>query len=178
MANLPTLIERTFGRNPASDLASMQRRMDRFFDRFMNKGMFDLDAEMLAMPNFAPSCDITESGDHYLLTFDVPGVKKEDIKIDLQNGVLSVSGERKEENEETKKGRFRSERAYGSFFRSFTLPGDVKPEQIEANYADGVLRIALAKGERAPGTQIKIGDQKGDFFGKYLGTKPEKAKAH
>jgi HSP20 family protein len=178
MAHLPTLLERTFGRHPSSDLASIQRRMDRFFERFMSKDALDFDAESFAAPSFSPSCDISETPNHYLLTFDVPGVKKDDLKIDLQNNTLTVSGERKEETEETKKGRFRSERTYGSFFRSFSLPNDVKADAIEANYADGVLRVALPKGESAPGSQIKIGDQKSDFFGKFLGSKTEKEKAH
>ena len=84
--------------------------------------------------DFAPSCDIQESDNHYLMSFDLPGVKKEDVKIDLRDNVLTVSGERNDATEENKKNHFRSERFHGSYSRSFALPAGVKAEQIESEY--------------------------------------------
>ncbi len=108
-------------------------------------------------PAFKPSCDVTENETHYLMSFDLPGVKKEDIKIDVQDGVLTVSGERHDENEKKARNTFHSERFYGSFSRSFHLPAGAKPEHIQASYADGVLKVSVPKAELAKGAQqVKI----------------------
>jgi HSP20 family protein len=105
------------------------------------------------------------------MSFDLPGVKRDDIKIDFKDGNLTVSGERKSETEKKEKSSYRSERFYGSFSRSFQLPAGVKPDQVEAHYADGVLRVTVPKAEAAKAQQIKIGEGKPGLWDKLLGTK-------
>lgn len=161
MRNLPDLWQSSSlfraQRNPFREL---QKQMDRVFDDFSFPYEPDLSKMTLTGPAFTPSCDVDETDTHYLMSFDLPGVKKDDIKVELRENQLTVSGERKEEREEKNKNRTRSERFYGSFERSFTLPGSMKAEQIEANYSDGVLRLTVPKTEAAKTQQIKIGEGK------------------
>ena len=131
--------------------------------------------------SFVPPCEVTEKADQYLLTFDIPGVKAEDLEIEVQGGRLLVSGERRTEtHREEGKTRF-SERRYGRFSRLLTLPEGVRPEHVEADYRDGVLRLAIAKPETARKTKIKIGESRpGGFFKNLIGgpaTKEVKAEA-
>lgn len=184
MNALTTKFDRSLNRNPLGEIKNMQRQMDRLFNRFLNNGSVDFDADIFSSPIFAPSqtnsfaplCDIDETDTHYLLSFDLPGLKKEDIKMDLRDNMLTVSGERKEEREEDKKGRYRSERYYGSFERSFALPANIKADQVDANYSEGVLRVAVPKAEATQSQQIKIGEGKSSFWDKLTGQKKEDAK--
>ena len=109
---------------------------------------------------FLPSVDVEDSGDHFLLSFDLPGMKKDNVKISVQENVLTVSGERKDEREEKTKTKYLSERYYGSFSRSFTLPAGIRAENIEADYRDGVLKINIPKAAASKGREIKIGEGK------------------
>lgn len=187
MNNLPSIFNRGSQRNPIlSDMKDMQRRMDRIFDQFLGNGGPDLESDFFGAPSFSlpslattaftPSCDVDETDTHYLLSFDLPGVKKDEIKVDLRDNMLTVSGERKEEREDKKKGRYRSERYYGAFERSFALPTNVKADQIEANYSDGVLSLSVPKSEPSQKQQIKIGEGKTGTSGKLLGKKEEAQK--
>lgn len=162
MRYLPDLFE-----NPFREFARLDKEMRRLLGG----------PSGLTEPAFTPSCDVEETDTHYLMSFDLPGVKKEDIKVDLRDNQLTVTGERKEERKTDNKAVHRMERFYGSFARSFTLPTGVNPDQVEANYADGVLRIAIPKGEAARTSQIKIGEGKPGFWDKLLGQKKEDGKA-
>ncbi|MBI3544058.1 MAG: Hsp20/alpha crystallin family protein [Deltaproteobacteria bacterium] len=149
--------------SPFRDLNRMQRQFDDLFGE---------------SASFQPSVDVEEKDNHYLLRFDMPGVKKGDIKIELQDNVLTISGERRDEREEKDKDRtIRSERFYGVFQRSFTLPPGIKAEQLEADYRDGVLHVAVPKIEVATSQQIKIGEGKAGFWDKLLGRDGKKDKA-
>lgn len=106
--------------------------------------------------NFTPSCEVSETNTHYLVKFDVPGLKKEEFKIDLHDNLLTVSGERKIERKEDTKQSFFSEISYGSFMRSFTLPTKVDPEKVDARYEDGVLNLSIPKTEPAKARQITV----------------------
>lgn len=122
---------------------------------------------------FHPATEITEQDGHYLLSIDVPGIRKDDIKINVTDNVLTVSGERKrEEKTEDSKVR-RVERSYGSFKRSFTLPNTIDADQIEAHYEDGVLELSLPKAPTAQAKTIEIKSGKSGFFNKLLGSKKE-----
>ena len=124
---------------------------------------------------FAPVCDIEETGTHYLMSFDLPGVKKDDIKIDIVDNQLVVSGERKQERKVDEKSRYFAEKTYGRFQRTMTLPAQVNADKIEAQYEHGVLQVAVPKSETAQPRQIKIGEGKGGLFSKILGkTEQEK----
>lgn len=105
---------------------------------------------------WAPLVDITEDEDAYHISAELPQVNKEDVKVTLENGILSISGERRFEKEETKRTFHRVERAYGSFSRSFSLPGDGDPSKVEAEFKDGMLNIRVPKSEEARPRQIEV----------------------
>ncbi len=136
--------------------------------------IFD-ESSAMNMVDFHPSCDVTETKDHYILGLDMPGVKKEDIKIEMQGNKLILSGERqhewKEKNGET---TLRHERTYGKFERTFTLPVAIAAEKIEAHYENGVLNVAIPKAETAKSRTIQIQTGEGGFLNKLLGAKTNK----
>jgi HSP20 family protein len=103
--------------------------------------------------DFAPAVDVEEKDNVYLVTADLPGMKKSEIKVDLSDNVLTISGERTRQSKG--EGRY-TERSYGRFLRSFTLPTQVNSEKIEAHFEDGVLHISLPKAEGARSHSIKI----------------------
>ena len=99
--------------------------------------------------HFSPKVDIKENKDHYDISAELPGVKKEDIHVTLNNGVLSISAESHQEDKEEKNGKIvRQERRYGKFLRSFNLGTDVQESDIQANFTDGVLTLSLPKQEK------------------------------
>jgi len=105
---------------------------------------------------WAPEVDITEDAESITVKTELPGMQRDDIEIDVANGVLSIKGEKKEEKEEKKKTWHRREVRYGSFARSFTLPTDVKSDKASATYDNGVLTIVLPKEEKALHRKIEI----------------------
>ena len=164
-----------FRGSPFRELSRMQRQVDRMFDELASSWGEDLTIPALRVESvFTPSCDIQETESHYLMIFDLPGVKKEDIKIEMTGNELCVSGERKEEHEAKTASRHRVERSYGSFSRSFSLPQGIKPDQIETDYQNGVLRIAVPKLETAKTHKILIAEKPG-LFQRLLGHKKEEA---
>jgi HSP20 family protein len=106
----------------------------------------------------APACDISETQNQFLLTFDAPGLKKEDIHIEVTGRQLTISGERKREEETQKANTYRLERSFGSFSRSFELPEGTNTDEVEATYDQGVLTVAIAKAEVEKTKKIQIGD--------------------
>ncbi len=160
-SNLPDFFRRVnrsrLGWESYPEMSSLQRQMDRAFSDAW--GNTDVAPIGLREPAFAPACDVEETENHYLMTFDLPGVKKEDIKIDLLGHMLTVRGERREEHEKKDKNRYRSERFYGSFERSFQLPAEMKADQIDAQYSEGVLTLHVPKTESMKAQQIKIGER-------------------
>ena len=105
---------------------------------------------------YVPAVDITETDSEYTLTFELPGIDKKEIKVGVEDNVLTVSGERSLSREETGKGFIRTEIAAGSFCRSFTLPRTVDVHKISADYKDGFLTVKVAKSEGARPKQIDI----------------------
>jgi HSP20 family protein len=105
---------------------------------------------------WTPSVDISETENELVLHVDVPGIRLEDIDVRLENGTLTVKGERKFEQASNNKGYHRMERSYGAFARSFSLPDTVDPDKIRAEYKDGVLTINVAKKEVAKPRSIKV----------------------
>lgn len=112
--------------------------------------------EETATAVWAPSVDIKEEANRYVVQVDLPGVKPEDIEVTLQNGVLTIKGERQTEAKEEKENYRRIERFYGSFFRRFTLPETVEEEKIEANYDKGVLTISIPKKPEVQPKKISV----------------------
>jgi HSP20 family protein len=115
-----------------------------FIDRFFNDEVFG----GKAMTNFSPKVDIAENEKEFELQFHVPGMKKEEINIDINEDRLTVSGERKFENEKNEKNFHSVESYYGTFSRSFYLPDNVNVEKAEANYKDGILNIVIPKDKK------------------------------
>lgn len=105
---------------------------------------------------FLPPCDIEERENFYLLTLDLPGVKKEEIDIQVNEDTLTISGDRKAESDKKEKGWARTERFVGKFQRVFTLGESVNSKQIEASYEDGVLRLRIPKEEKVKPEVVKI----------------------
>jgi HSP20 family protein len=104
-----------------------------------------------------PAIDLVETDEHLVLKVDLPGLEKDDVEIEVKDGLLTVSGERKAEHEESKDGYHRIERAYGSFSRSLTLPQGVDADQVQADFNQGVLEVRVPKpAERKP-HRVQIG---------------------
>lgn len=122
-------------------------------------------------PRFTPPVDLHESDDGYLISVDLPGVNEKDIKIDVSNGRLSISGERTHERREEGKGFRRFERAHGRFERAFQLPQDVNQEKIQARFENGVLEVLVPKTEVAKPRSIQVETQKGGLFSKLIAEK-------
>ncbi len=106
--------------------------------------------------SYVPAANFSETKDHFNLELSAPGFEKEDFKIQVNKGVLTISGEHKSEKETTEKNYSRKEFAYGSFQRSFTLPEEANENAIEAKYENGILKMALAKKEELKKEAIEI----------------------
>ncbi len=144
--------------NPARELLNAEREFNRLFNSLGSRfGLMD-SSEMEEYGNavWTPLTDITEDKDYFVIKLDLPGVSKEDVKISYSDGMLSISGERKQEKE-TKDAKFhRMERAYGKYFRSFSLPSKIKEDRIDAEFKDGQLIITVPKAEEAKPKEIPI----------------------
>jgi HSP20 family protein len=143
--------------DPIRELEELQSRWASLFDRRML--LPNGREEQFSLTEWTPPVDIAEDGKEYTIKAELPGVNKEDVKVTVEGGVLSISGERKSEKEEKDKKYHRIERTYGSFVRSFTLPEGTAGDKINAEFKDGVLKLHLPKDEKAkPKTvDVKIG---------------------
>ena len=128
------------------------------FERFFGDEWpsFTFDEGIQTAGGFTPRVEIVEDGDAVVLNAELPGVEKDSIKVEIRDGVLTLSGEKKEQREQKENGYFRSERLYGAFHRRFTLPRAVDGEKISADYKDGVLRVSLPKKPEAQLRQIAV----------------------
>ena len=139
--------------DPFRDVMTLQNRMNSLFQDF-NRSQGDGDS--LATTAFVPPVDVYEDEHKIMLKVEAPGMKESDFDIQIENGVLTVKGERKFEKEEKEENFHRIERRYGSFYRSFTLPNTINPETIKASYDAGVLKVELEKRAEARPKQIKV----------------------
>jgi Molecular chaperone (small heat shock protein) len=137
--------------SPFRDLMNIQREIGRVFDSLFS----DVDGGRMTM-EWSPRVDVLENNDSYILRAELPGVNKNDVKITLRDNILTIKGEKKQEKEEKDVNFHRTERMYGSFERSFTLPSGVKNDKIDATYKDGVLTITLPKVEEAKPKEIEV----------------------
>lgn len=138
------------GVSPWDDLRSLQEEMGRFFG-----GMFGGAGTRAA--GWTPAVNIVEREGELLLTAELPGMRRQDIDIALENNVLTIRGEKREEHEEKEEKEYLYERSYGSFSRAFTLPRTVDPDQIRAEFQDGVLKVHMPKTEESKGRRIQVG---------------------
>lgn len=133
-----------------SDLDALENRMNRWMSQVFPQRTLAETMEWL------PNVDMIDSDGEYIITAETPGMSKDDIDIDVQEGVLTLSGEKKESKEHESAHHRYFERRYGSFERSFTLPRAVDAEKVKAEYKDGVLTIHLPKTEGSRGRKVKI----------------------
>lgn len=105
---------------------------------------------------WAPSMDLAETDDAYVVTVELAGAKKDDVHVEVENGVLTIRGEKKSEREEEKEQRRYTERTFGSFARSFTLPSNADENAVKASFDNGVLKVEVAKGEEQKSKTIQI----------------------
>jgi HSP20 family protein len=133
--------------NPTRDLMQMREEMDRLFTQFFRRG--DGEEATWTQGLWAPPVDIYETDDAFVLKAELPGFRKEDVTIEMQENRLIIRGERKREEEVKEDQYHRLERAYGRFERAFWLPTTVDAEKIQATFKDGVLELRLPKSEAA-----------------------------
>jgi HSP20 family protein len=139
---------------PLKEMEELQNRLSNLFSRFPTR-MGDGKEESISTAEWAPLVDITEDDKEYLIKAELPDVKKEDVKVAVENGRLTITGERKFEKEESKKYH-RVERLYGRFVRSFIVPDIAEADKVSAEFADGVLNVHLPKSEKAKPRQIEV----------------------
>ena len=139
---------------PVRELNTIQSEMNRLFNTF-----FEAPAPANSNTHgrrWLPAMDLVETGDHFVLRADLPGLSEQDVNIELEDNVLTVSGERKAEHEERKEGYYRVERASGSFSRSLTLPEGVDASAVTAHFDKGVLEVRIPKPEQRKPRKVAI----------------------
>lgn len=134
--------------------------MERFFDHFLGRRFGPLWFPRLRWPEEMemayPSVDIYEEGNNVVVKAELPGAKKEDLKVDVTEDTISISGEKKKEEKVERKDFYRVERSYGSFRRSFALPSEVDSSKAVAKFKEGVLEVTIPKSEKAKKKEVKV----------------------
>jgi HSP20 family protein len=138
---------------PLRELGSLQTEMNRLFNTVFDTPTAGNGG---AMRRWMPAMDLIETDEHFVLRADLPGMDEDDIKIELEDGTLTVSGERKAEHESKHEGYYRVERAFGGFSRSLTLPKGIDPEGVSASFDRGVLEVRIPKPEERKPRRIEI----------------------
>jgi HSP20 family protein len=141
--------------NPFRELEDIQTRLNRFFS---DVPLRRTDADGLFFADWTPAVDIQETDKEYLIKAELPDMKKEDVKVEMVDGVLTIEGERAQEKEEKGKKFHKVERTYGKFVRQFTLPTEVEATKVQAEYKDGVLNVHLPKtaGAKPKAVEVKV----------------------
>jgi HSP20 family protein len=142
---------------PLRELSSLQTEMNRLFN-----AAFDAPGGGNGGRRWTPAMDVLETDEHFVLRADLPGMSESDVSIELEDNVLTLSGERKAEHEEKREGFYRVERSFGSFSRSLTLPKGIDPEGVTAGFDNGVLEVRVPKPEQRKPRKIEIGGRDGE----------------
>ncbi len=139
---------------PSREIVGIQGEMNRMFDNFFGAPRrVEKDDRVLY---WTPRVDVEEADDQFVVTAELPGLKKDDVKIEVKDHVLTFTGEKKTENEKMDRNIHLYERAYGKFCRTFTLPDNVDVDKIEAEFKDGILHIDIPKTEEAKPRQVEV----------------------
>jgi HSP20 family protein len=138
--------------DPGRELDSLQSDMSRLFDSFFGGRT----ANGGSARRWIPAMDLVETEDHLVLRADLPGIDEKDLEIEVKDGVLTVSGERKAEHEEKSEGFYRAERAFGHFSRSLSLPDGIDADQVNATFDRGVLEVKIPKPEETKPRRVQI----------------------
>ena len=139
--------------DPFRDQITLRERMNRFFEEALGSGTEKND---LIGGSWSPAVDIYETDDELTLTAEIPGIDEKDIEIQIEDNTLSIKGEREFAKEAKEENYYRIERAYGSFCRSFSLPGHIDQEKIKADHENGILKITMLKKKELKPKTIKI----------------------
>jgi HSP20 family protein len=142
---------------PFRELASLQSEVNRLFNTAFDTGTPGTGNG--GARRWMPAMDLVETEDHFVLRADLPGLTQEDIRIEVEDSTLTVSGERKAEHESKGEGYYRVERAFGTFSRSLTLPRGIDPTAVTASFDKGVLEVRIPKPEERKPRRIEIGAQ-------------------
>src|SRR5438876_6852538 len=142
--------------NPLREMDEEQNRLNRFFLVGFPNRMDSGEIHSLAVADWSPEVDISEDDQGYLLKADLPEMKKDDVRVTVEDGILNVSGERKTEKEDQKRKFHRIERSFGTFRRSFTLPEDADSTKVTAEFRDGVLKVHLPTTARPRSKAIQV----------------------
>ena len=140
--------------DPFRELEEVSDRLNRMFARPATRATNG--KETMIVADWTPSVDISETDGEYQIKAEIPDVKKEDVKVTLEDGVLTIQGERKHEKEEKGKRYHRIERSYGSFIRTFSLPDVIDEDKVKAEFKEGVLNLSLPKSEKAKPKAIDV----------------------
>ena len=141
--------------DPFRELEDMHRHLTTLFDGNSSARRRN-GKESMTVAEWAPTVDIVEDEKNYVIKAELPDMKREDVHVSVENGVLTITGERKAEKEEKNRKYHRVERSYGSFARSFALPENVEAQKVSAAYKDGLLTVTVAKSEKAQPKQIEV----------------------
>ena len=141
--------------DPFKQLEEVSERFNRVLGRFPSRRVGD-GSEAMTIADWVPTVDISEDDHEYLIKAEIPEVDKKDVKVTMQEGVLTIQGERKKETEEKGKRFHRVERSYGTFLRSFTLPEDAAEDKIRAEFRDGMLLVHLPKAEKPKPKAVEV----------------------
>lgn len=141
--------------DPFRGMENLQNHLATLFGRAPVRRQ-DGQEESMTVAEWAPLVDISEDDKEYLIKAELPGLKKDDVHISVEKGVLTITGERKFEKEEKDKKHHRVERAYGSFVRTFIVPDDAEADKVAAKFQDGLLTIHIPKSEKAKPKQIEV----------------------
>jgi len=145
--------------DPFRDLRTLQEEVNRLFTGSMPRGFDD---EGIARGAWSPSVDIYENKEQIVLEAELPGMKRDDFDLSVENNIITLRGQRQFEKQDESDNYHRVERSYGSFTRSFTLPNTVTAEGANAEYKNGVLRVTLPKREETKARRIEIKAENGD----------------
>jgi HSP20 family protein len=141
--------------DPFRELDELQNRLSTLFGRAPVRKEGERE-EKMTLVDWAPLVDVIEHEKEYVIKAELPDIKREDVKVTVQDDVITISGERTREKEEKGKKFHRIERAYGAFSRSFTLPEDADPAKVSAEFKNGVLNVHLAKSEKAKPKTVEV----------------------
>ncbi|MDV3504553.1 MAG: Hsp20/alpha crystallin family protein [Marinobacter sp.] len=141
--------------NPVNEFDDLMNRYNRLFGLTRSNGERE-GKDLFSRSDWAPAVDIKETPEAFTIEAELPGMAKEDVKVTVHDGVLSIQGERKHEEESNDRKHHRIERVYGSFLRRFTLPDNVDEGSIHANFKDGILSLTLQKSEPAEPKAIEV----------------------
>jgi HSP20 family protein len=140
--------------DPFRELEEVSDRLNRMFARPAVSGTNG--KETMIVADWTPSVDISETEGEYQIKAEIPDVRKEDVKVTVEDGVLTIQGQRKQEKEEKGTKYHRIERSYGSFARTFSLPDVIETDKVKAEFKDGVLNLHLPKSEKAKPKAIEV----------------------